>query len=247
MLVGAHQVGKYTLATRLLQPAIAAGKGADCQQLWHLDTKYYTTDVSLHRSHPSDQAYQLAATSQGIVLVFAADSEPSFQAVRQWAEQLPSSVGEVRLCVANKADAIADQCSSDAEQREELQRSSWLNAAMTWCAENQYEYIEACSTNTQLDKGLVWEEQQQGLHRIKQALEANYWPNLVMRQPQLTSPHQGCHESSCIAATADQDSEDGCSSSSLSDQDEHDFCHFQSAEEEQLDQFDRMFGELRGE
>ncbi|KAL3135741.1 hypothetical protein ABBQ38_006210 [Trebouxia sp. C0009 RCD-2024] len=244
LLVGPHQVGKYTLATRLLQPATAAEKHANCQQLWHLDTKYYTTDVSLQRSHPSEDAYQLATDSQGIVLVFAADSESSFQAVSQWAEQLPSSVGDVRLCVANKVDKVADQCSGAGEHKAELQRSSWLDAAIIWCAENQYEYIEACSTNTQLDAGLVWEEQQQGVHRVKQALEANYWPNLMMRQPQLTPQQQGCHEPSQFPSVADHTGEDGCSSSDLSEQEEHDFSQFQSAEE-QLDQFDRMFGELR--
>lgn len=246
LLVGPHQVGKYTLATRLLQPATAAQKHADRQQLWHLDTKYYTTDVSLRRSHPSQHAYQLAANSQGIVLVFAADSEASFQTVSQWAEQLPSSVGDVRLCVANKVDKVADQCSCAGEQKAELQRSSWLDAAIMWCAENQYEYIQVCSTNTQLDECLVWEEQQQGIHRVKQALEANYWPNLRMRQPQLAPRQQDCHEPSQFPTIADHTVEDSCSSSDLSEQGEHDCSQFQSAEE-QLDQFDRMFGELRGE
>ena len=250
LLLGPPQVGKHTLSQRLLQPATAAEKEADCQQLWHLDTKYYSTDVSIHRAHPSDHAHQLAADSQGIVLVFAADSETSFRAVSQWAEQLPSSVGEVKLCVANKADAIAVQHKGACEPKAELQRSSWLSAATVWCAEHQYEYIEVSSTNSQLDQGLVWEEQRQGIHRIKQALEANYWPNLVMRQPQLNHaepPQQGSHESSKVAHSADQDNTDSCSSSDLSGQDDHDFSQFQSAEEEQLDTFDRMFGELRGE
>ena len=247
LLVGPCQVGKYALAKRLLQPAISAEKDADGQQLWHLDTKYYTTDVSIHRSHPSDHAYQQAIDSHGIVLVFAADSEASFQAVSQWAEQLPSSAGEIKLCVANKADTIAAQHTGACEQKVELWHSSWLTSAIMWCAENQYEYIEASSTNNQLDQQLVWEEQKQGIHRIKQALEANYWPNLVMKQPQLNhgeAPQPGNHASS---QTADQSNEDSCSSSDLSDEEEHAFSQFQSAEEEQLDQFDRMFGELRGE
>ncbi|KAL3158909.1 hypothetical protein ABBQ32_011624 [Trebouxia sp. C0010 RCD-2024] len=113
-----------------------------------------------------------------------------------------------------------------------------------WCAENQYEYIQVCSTNTQLDECLVWEEQQQGIHRVKQALEANYWPNLRMRQPQLAPRQQDCHEPSQFPTIADHTVEDSCSSSDLSEQGEHDCSQFQSAEE-QLDQFDRMFGELR--
>lgn len=250
LLVGPRQVGKYTLAKRLLQPATAAGKDADGQQLWHLDTKYYTTDVSIHRAHPSDHAYQQATDSQGIVLVFAADSELSFQAVSQWAEQLPSSAGEIKLCVANKADTIAAEHTGACEQQSELRHSSWLTSAIMWCAEHQYEYIEASSTNNQLDQKLVWEEQKQGVYRIKQALEASYWPNLVMKQPQSShaeAPQHGGHASIQTARTADQENEDSCSSSDLSDQEGHDFSQFQSAEEAQLDQFDKMFGELRGE
>ena len=250
LLVGPRQVGKYTLAKRLLQPA-AAREDADGQEIWHLDTKYYSADVSIHRSHPSGHAYQQATDSQGIVLVFAADSETSFQAVSQWAEQLPSSAGEIKLCVANKADTIAAQQTGACELAEsELRRSSWLTSAIMWCAEHQYEYIEASSTNNQLDQNLVWEEQKQGIHRIKQALEANYWPNLVMKQLELNhaeSPQQGGYALSQTASTADQENEDSCSSSHVSDQEGHDISQFQSAEEAQLDQFDKMFGELRGE
>ena len=249
LLLGPCQVGKYTLATRLLQPATIAEKDADCQQLWHLDTKYYTTDVCIHRSQPCDRAYEQAKDSQAIVLVFAADSESSFQMVSQWAEQLPSSACEIKLCVANKADAIAAQHIGAGEQQAELRRSSWLTSAIVWCAEKQYEFIEASSTNTQLDQRLVREGQKQGIHRIKQALEANYWPNLVMKQPKLNHaepPQHSSRESSQTADRADQDNEDSCSSSTLSDHDGHDFSQLQSAEEEQLDQFDRMFGELRG-
>lgn len=250
LLLGPCQVGKYTLAKCLLQPATVAEKTADCQQLWHLDTKYYTTDVCIHRSQPSDRAYQQAQDSQAIVLVFAADSESSFQMVSQWAEQLPSSAGEIKLCVANRADTIAAQHIGTGEQEAELRRSSWLTSAMVWCAENQYEFIEASSTNTQLDQRLVREEQKQGIHRIKQALEANYWPNLVMKQPKLNHaelPEHSSHESSQTGLHADQDNADSCSSSTASDNEGPDFSQFQSAEEEQLDQFDRMFGELRGE
>lgn len=250
LLVGSRQVGKHTLAKRLLQPATAADKDADGQQLWHLETKYYTTDVSIHRSSPSDYAYQQATDSQGVVLVFAADSEASFQDVSQWAEQLPTSAGEIKLCVANKADTIAAQHTGSCEQKVELRRSSWLTSAIMWCADNQYEYIEASSTNNQLDQILVREEQQQGIQRIKQALEANHWPNLVMKQPHLNHAEpsqQDSHATSQATQTADQENEDGCSSSGLSDQEGHDFGQFQAAEEKQLDQFDRMFGELRGE
>lgn len=251
LVVGAQQVGKYSLVSRLLCPITAADKDSDKQQLWHLDTKYYTTDVSIHRLHPSQNALETAASCQGLVLVFTAETEASFSVVSQWAEQLPSTVGEIRLCVANKVDAIALQGNDAPGQQAMLQRSSWLDAVSVWCAENQFEYIEASSTNTQLDKDLVWEEQQQGVHRIRQALEANYWPNLSMKQPQLNhaelKPQSG--QEPCLSAAGadiEQSSEAAGRFSDSCDEDDS-LNAFQSAEEAELDQFDRMFGELRGE
>ncbi|KAL0044679.1 hypothetical protein WJX82_005291 [Trebouxia sp. C0006] len=62
-------------------------------------------------------------------------------------------------------------------------RSSWLQAAQLWCTDNQFEYVEASSTDRKLDESLVWDEQQQGVCRIKQALEANYWPGNTESDP----------------------------------------------------------------
>ena len=250
--MGAEQVGKYSLVRRLLLPANATDKASDTQQLWHLDTKYYTTDVSVQRSIPTEEAHQLAADVQGLVLVFAANSEASFTAIKQWAEQQPSSISEIKLCVANKADAIAANHAS-AEQAAVMQRTGWLDAAMLWCAENQLEYIEASSINSSLDESLVLDEQQQGIHRIRQALEANYWPNLVMKQPHLnlTEPQsQNSQQSSQIAdnlGTAQTSTTASSTSSQSSDGADDSFAAFQSAEEAELDQYDKMFGELRGE
>ena len=248
LVVGPQQVGKYTLVSALLQPAAPAEKESTQEQLWNLDTKYYTTNVSICRQHLSKDAHNLAETSHGIVLVFAADSEASFLAVRDWAEKLQGSVGEVRLCIANKADALSN---SDAfEQKPACQRSSWLDCAMTWCAENNYEYITTSSTNSQIDRRLVWEEQAQGIHRVRQALEASYWPNLTLKQPQLKQlpVHiQNSHEPSLTALGDDADQGGSLVSSASSQSDEAEFAAFQSAEEAELDQFDRMFGELRGE
>ena len=251
LFVGAQQVGKYSLVSRLLCPTTAADKDSDQQQLWHLDTKYYTTDVSIHRLRPSEDALQTAADSQGLVLVFAAESEASFLAVSQWAEQLPSAAGEIRLCIANKADSILLRGNNATGQQAQLQRSSWLDAASVWCAEHQFEYIEVSCTNRQLDRDLVWDEQQQGIHRIKQALEANYWPHLAMKQPQLNHADpkpQSSHEPSLTGAGAaiQQNGKAAGSSSDSCDEDKT-LNAFQSAEEAELDQFDKMFGKLRGE
>lgn len=250
LVVGTQQVGKYTLVGRLVHPAGTHSKQSGAKQGWQLDTKYYTAAVHIARSPPSQQACEQALTSQGLLLVFDASAEASFSAVSMWAEQLPGSVADIRLCVANKIDKIARQTDSTSEVGPELQRSNWLQAATTWCAENQFEYIEVSSTDRQLDDRLVWEEQQQGVCRVKQALEANYWPGLEMKQqselpePQAESSQGSSH--TAINNGTHRCNEGASSSTGSSEADLDGFNAFQSAEEAELDQFDKMFGELRG-
>ena len=251
LVVGTPLVGKYTLTSRLIRPAKALSKQSDSKQLWQLDTKYYTAAVNIRRLPPSDEAHQLAVSSPGLVLVFNANLESSFLTVSKWAEQLPSSVADVRLCVANKVDQLLKQTESTAQAAPDLQRSSWLQDATTWCAKNQFEYIETSSTNRQIDMSLIWEEQQQGVLRVRQALEANYWPGLKMKQlqSQTRAPEQEGNQELSHTGLGNginhaDDSVSGCSGQLEAELDSFDA--YQSAEEAELDQFDKMFGELRG-
>ena len=247
LVVGTRQVGKYTLVNQLLRPAGALSKQCQSGQLWALDTKYYTSAVKILRLQPSPEACKQATTSQGLVLVFDANSEASFLAVSAWAEQLSSLDADIRLCVANKVDELPRQHSSETRAAPFLQRSSWLQAANLWCAENQFEYVEVSSTDQELDEALVWEEQQQGVFRVKQALEANYWPGLDMKNQ--SRPHaEGDPRSrhTAMKSAANLCAEAGSSLSGESDSDVDGFNEFQSAEEADLDQFEKMFGELRG-
>ena len=250
LIVGAQQVGKYSLVSRLLHPAQALKKQSESRQSWQLDTKYYTTAVTVKRFHPSQHATEEALVSQGLLLVFDASSEASFHTVSQWAEQLPSSTGDIRLCIANRVDQLPRQQIITAETGPNSQRDSWLQNAQLWSADNQFEYIEASSTDCKLDESLVWEEQQQGICRIKQALEANYWPDLQLKkQPQ--NPASQVASSQQFSHTAvdkgQHHSFEVASDSSGSSEAEFDgFDAFQSADEADLDQFDKMFGELRG-
>ena len=251
LFVGAPQAGKYSLVSCLLNPAKTLSKQSESSQIWHLDTKYYTTAVSISRLHPAEQATEQALLSQGLVLVFDATSEASFVAVSKWAAKLPNSVGDIRLCIANRVDQLPRQPNTKAEAVPELQRSSWLQAAQLWCTDNQFEYIEASSKDRKLDESLVWDEQQQGVCRIKQALEANYWPGLEMKQhhSQAAAPYadnlQGSYQSAVTNGTWQSD-ETANGSSGTTESDPNGFEDFQSADEADLDQFDTMFGELRG-
>ena len=249
-IVGAPGVGKYTLVCRLVDPAQPHNKQSSAAQLWRLSTKYYTAEVQIKRHHPSVEAQRQADTSQGLVLVFDATSEATFLNASRWAEQLPDSAAEIRLCVANKVDQLHHQ-QNGVIVHPSLHRSSWLQDAAIWCTEHQFEYIEASSTDSQLDSTLVYDEQLQGVSRLRSALEANYWPGLVMKQPQLQAqPEQRSgHANGNPASTSNgirHDSENATSSSKESDADLEAFDSFQSAEEAELDQYEKMFGELRG-
>lgn len=250
LFVGAPQAGKYSLVSCLLSPAKTLSKQSESRQIWHLDTKYYTTAVIIGRLHPAEQATEQALLSQGLVLVFDATSEASFVAVSKWAASLPKSVGDIRLCIANRVDQLPRQPNTKAEVVIELQRSSWLKAAQLWCTDNQFEYVEASSADRKLDENLVWDEQQQGVCRIKQALEANYWPGLEMKphHPQPTAPNadscQGSYQNAVTNSTWQSD-ETASGSSGNTESDTNGFENFQSADEADLDQFDTIFGELR--
>ena len=259
-IVGGPGVGKYTLVCRLVDPAQPHSKQSSAAQLWHLNTKYYTTQVQINRQYPSTEAQQQAGISQGLVLVFAATSEATFLDVSRWAEQLPDLAAEIRLCIANKVDQLHQQ-QNGVNGNLTLQRSSWLQEAAAWCAEHQFEYIEASSTDSQLDSALVYDEQSQGVNRVRSALEANYWPGLVMKQPQLQAQpeqqqpqlhmqpkQQNGHANGHTAPASNgiRHEQQDAASPSDSDADLETFNSFQSAEEADLDQYEKIFGELRG-
>lgn len=243
LVVGGAGVGKRCLLSRLLNiKEASSGQPLQQQQPWGLDTKYYRAQVLVERQLPTAKANPAAATCGGLVLVFAADQDSSFLAVKQWVEQLPSDVADVRLCVANKVDKLQNPRSS--QQESAVQRTPMLQEAMQWCADSLFEYIEVSSTDVELDQQLVWEEQQQGVRRVKEALEAHMWPGLKMKPKQtqhgqhaLPANHAGCETTQPEQSVADL--------GSASDADTGDFKAFQNAEEAEFDQLDKMFEELR--
>ena len=243
LVIGESGVGKDALISRVIDPSKHSAQPRD-RQLWHLDTKYYTAQVWIEQGLPETDAYASAGTCGGLVLVFAANLESSFLAVKRWAEQLPHESADVRLCIANKVDKCLSSDSS--LQKPALQHSDWRQQAMQWCADSLFEYIEVSSTDTDLDEHLVWEEQRQGIPRVREALEANLWPCLKMKPKQNGQRQLPSHD-------RNQARQDGHAGSNLgqaqsatdSESETGDFDNFQSAEEVELDQLERMFDELK--
>lgn len=251
LIVGESGVGKQALLSRLLHSNTSSSKQSlKQQQWWDLDTKYYTARVVVERQLPSTEANPAAATCGGLVLVFAADQASTFLAVKQWVEQLPSDVADVRLCVANKIDKLlSPDCS---HQEPAVQRSTLLQEAMQWCADSLFEYVEVSSIDVEVDQHLVWEEQPQGVQRVKEALEAHMWPGLRMKpektpQSRQTLPVSGdsafkqqdtkaTHNDAQYQTQTASDSSSGAAELMLP-----------NAEEAEFDQLDKMFDELRSE
>ena len=243
LIIGESGVGKQALIKRILSRSSLSSVQQKGKQLWYLDTKYYTAQVRVDQGLPTPDTYARAATCGGLVLVFAANQESSFLAVKEWAEQLPSDSADVRLCIANKVDrCLSPDCSP---QEPRLQHSAWRQQAAQWCADSLFEYIEVSSTDEDLDQQLVWEEQRQGVSRVREALEANMWPGLEMKSKPVVqnSQHQlPRHDSGRVKQAGHLQQEQ---SSTDSESDAGDFDNFQSAEEVKLDQLERMFDELK--
>lgn len=247
LIVGEAGVGKQSLVNRLLNSKAADRKTPlKQQQQWDLDTKYYTAQVLVECQLPTEQAAPAAATCGGLVLVFAADQKSSFHAVRDWVEHLPSDVADVRLCIANKIDKLVRP---DCPQQ--VQRSTLLAEAVQWCADSLFEYIEVSSSDAEVDQQLVWEEQQQGVSRVKEALEAHMWPGLKMKPKQMQQGKQALPAAGNTSSNHQQPNDDHdfqlneTQTSSGSESDSQDHKIFQNAEEAGFDQLDKMFDDLR--
>ena len=61
--------------------------------------------------------------------------ETTFESLKSWAAANEASNGaEIKLCIANRVDALWEDGA--------VKRSEWMEAAYSWCTDNLYEYIE---------------------------------------------------------------------------------------------------------
>ncbi|KAM0851394.1 hypothetical protein ACQ4PT_052454 [Festuca glaucescens] len=98
--------------------------GALCQG-WKIDTKYYSSDLSIWTAHLEEgfsvsslpHLDQLAA----LIMVFDMNDESSFLALQNWVENIDIQRFEVLLCVGNKADLVPGHA-AHVEYRRRMQR-----------------------------------------------------------------------------------------------------------------------------
>eukprot|EP00850_Spirogloea_muscicola_P002395 SM000009S23524 [mRNA] locus=s9:505817:507279:- [translate_table: standard] len=112
----------------------------------------------------------------------------SFAALQQEYASADLSGISILLCVGNKADRAA--CSDAACQDPRSDASGRpLSApvagprgtALDWCLEKGVEYVDASALDSSFDQGLSVDGDQQGLARIRGALAAHMWPNMLLK------------------------------------------------------------------
>jgi hypothetical protein len=228
LVVGVPDVGKFTLIRALqLSPEPKAPCTAD--YTLRLDTKYYTADVAVRAlsMQQQDTQQQLHADAweqlQALVLVFDASDEGSFSSVRSWADTRDTDSIEVKLLVANKVDTLQQQSpTASSTDAAAACRTQWLQESMSWCVDEGFEYVEAAAGKPAVDAALQLDGEQQGVARVRAALEAHMWPGLVQKdwQPRSMPDLRGASEAPAAAAAPDADAvaASSCSSSSCKDQ-----------------------------
>ncbi|GAB4830927.1 hypothetical protein Ancab_004955 [Ancistrocladus abbreviatus] len=128
LMVGASNVGKRTLLSRLLNVDFEDASDSPSEVLvqgWTINTKYYTADISVWMAHLLDglsvsslpNLNQLAA----LVMVFDLSDLSSLAALKEWISHTDIQQFDILLCIGNKVDLITGH-PAHAEYRRRLLR-----------------------------------------------------------------------------------------------------------------------------
>ncbi|KDR19806.1 alpha- and gamma-adaptin-binding protein p34-like [Zootermopsis nevadensis] len=136
---------------------------------WHIDTKYYTTDVNLCSVEKKTLgSEQFAMSVEAVVIHFDSNKNDGLAAVESWLSFLKEFEPEVQilLCERCHENPSVGVCRVTAQE---------------WCVEQGFELVEL---NPELDT--EWEAEQDfiettGIKRVVQAMHAHLWPNLRMK------------------------------------------------------------------
>ncbi|KAJ9584212.1 hypothetical protein L9F63_021447, partial [Diploptera punctata] len=143
---------------------------------WHIDTKYYTTDVNLCSVEKKTLgSEQFAMSVEAVVINFDSNKNDGLSVVESWLSFLKEFEPEVQIL-------LCDRC------HEKPSVGVPRVTVQEWCVEQGFELVEI---NPELDP--EWEEEQDfiettGIKRVVQAMHAHLWPNLRMKsRPQQLS------------------------------------------------------------
>ncbi|XP_041360600.1 alpha- and gamma-adaptin-binding protein p34-like [Gigantopelta aegis] len=167
---------KQILNVPELPPSCCVTKNV-CAYNWHVDTKYYTTDVHLCTTHErtiGDQTF--AEAVEAFVIHFDPKQVESFKLVKAWLPYLEQIDPEIQILAC-------ENCSHD----DTVSRLT----AQTWCIENSFELVELSPLDDDDDDDVENDfPETTGIKRIIQALHAHSWPNLKLKEnPDICSPY----------------------------------------------------------
>jgi hypothetical protein len=136
---------------------------------WHIETKYYSADVSLCTTDSRTVGDKSFADSiHAFVVTFDSKMSSSLDQVAMWLPYLKELQPAVQLLVC---DHCAD---GDAISR---------SRALHWCLDNSFELIELNSSAGDSDCSDEDDfKETVGIQRIIEALSCHSWPNLIMKE-----------------------------------------------------------------
>ncbi|KAL6255706.1 hypothetical protein P5V15_012950 [Pogonomyrmex californicus] len=129
--------------------------------LWNIDNKYYTSQVLVHTVE--NLSHKLTVEGINALIVY---HDPQADKVDQELEQLASLATSLTA-----AEVLLFSCSmiSDSFLRDKV---------LNWCLHNKFELVELEQTG---DPECDTEGNKYGIERIIEALHANTWPNIVLK------------------------------------------------------------------
>lgn len=163
LVLGDEGVGKTSLIK-----ALAGEEGA----VWRLDTKYYTASATLIAQQLEACVPAGGIALEALVLMVDASKHSSYLKLRRWWESARAAdLGhwQVGLVVVNKVDLV------------EGSQPEWVMEVQEWAVEEMLECVEASAGNEVADSLLG----DQGVARIRAALEAHIWPGMKLKQRKL--------------------------------------------------------------
>lgn len=135
---------------------------------WHLETKYYKTDLFCFAAYSKDISPEFSDYVEAVIIHFDALQESSFEEVLSWFSLIESYRADVQILVC-------DTCNND----------KLYNKYIPWCVKNKFELVELFPEKHDDDDDEEDANEflnKTGYRRILEALQAHVWPNLEMKE-----------------------------------------------------------------
>ncbi|XP_064619514.1 alpha- and gamma-adaptin-binding protein p34-like [Lineus longissimus] len=153
---------------------------------WHIDTKYYTADVSICTTQKKTIGdAEFASNVQAIILHFDSKEASSFAMVNSWLPFASEIEPEIQIL-------LCDCC-----RYEDVVAKSKVH---DWCLKHNFELVEM-KPDEDSDSEEDDFREPRGMERVIKALHAHMWPNLVMKDPR-SAPFRSPFMQQMIAAEA---------------------------------------------